>query len=373
MLFIVCHSISFVIFAVTVFGAARKVFRRRKTAANAWLLTFAYLSLSAFVLWAIQYVILLIGSVSSVQRNVLLSTGLWLGVMQNVVWIVAIFSLHSKHFSRVSLAVPLLVMISIVLALIAYQTTVLASGPFNQIDALAAATIFILLGISIVQFRVTKLSAAAFFIHGYSQWIWRYLWFTPLAKIQIFLFPFWHIALLVAWIGLISELLVTFRVMISSTVKDLAQEREAADRAIRTLNLEGFRAETIGSRPYTPKRLCAVWAEQCNVFILIIGERYGHIIKSKGRSVVEFEYDVAHKHDPGKILVYVKDGVTREPKLQQFLNRLEDFEEGYVTSSFTNADDLRKKIECDVSELLATQVKPKPINQVGAARHVSGS
>jgi hypothetical protein len=174
----------------------------------------------------------------------------------------------------------------------------------------------------------------------------------PKIQVILFAFPLWYIALLVAWIALISEMLVTFRVMISSTVKDLAEEREAADRAVRRLNLKGFRAETIGSRPYTPKALCALWAEQCDIFILIIGQSYGHRTK-RGKSVVEFEYGIAKKHDPGKIFVYIKEGVTRESELERFREELRDFDKGYITSSFIRADDLAEKIHNDITEWLA--------------------
>lgn len=349
--------LSLVGFAIAYAYAWRRVFKRRTTSANTWLLPFAYWSLSSWIFWALQYVILVAGPLSSVPRNLSLRTGLWLGVMENVLWVVAILSLYLKQFSKVSLTLPLLILISVVIALITSQTPILTSEPFTQVAAASAASIFMILAASILQLRVSKLTAVIFFIHGYCQWIWRYLWFTPLGEIQIILFPLWYIALLITWITLISEMLVTSRVMISSTVRDLAEEREAVDRAIRRLNLEGFRAETIGSRPYTPKALCALWAEQCNIFILIIGERYGHIIKSKKISVVEFEYNVACDHDPGKILVYIKDGVTREPALQKFVDRLKDFEDGWVKSSFTKSEELYPKIQQDVTEWLASQAK----------------
>jgi hypothetical protein len=155
-----------------------------------------------------------------------------------------------------------------------------------------------------------------------------------------------------------ADLLVRFGVMISSTVEDLAQEREAAERAILGLRLTRFRAERFGSVSHSPLVICALLAEQCNIFILIIGERYGSVIKSKGISVVEFEYDVAHEQDPGKILVYVKDGVNREPRLEEFLKCVQDFEHGYFTSSFTTTEELYESIQRDVARWLTSHVKP---------------
>jgi len=145
--------------------------------------------------------------------------------------------------------------------------------------------------------------------------------------------------------------------MISSTVEDLAQEREAADRAILGLGLTRFRAETFGSVPHPPKVICALLAEQCDLFVLIIGQRYGYMIESEGISVVEFEYEVARAQNPEKILLYVKEGVSRDPRLEEFLKRLQDFEHGYFRSLFTTPEELFEKIQPDVARWLTSQVK----------------
>ena len=145
--------------------------------------------------------------------------------------------------------------------------------------------------------------------------------------------------------------------MISSTIEDLRPEREVADRAIRKLNLTRFRSETFGSVAHAPKVICALLAEQCDIFVLIIGKRHGYIIESDRISVVEFEYRTARAQNPGKILVYVKDGVDREPLLTEFIKRVEDFEHGYFRSSFTTPDDLHDKIQRDIGRWLASKVK----------------
>jgi len=358
MFFIAYHGVSLIIFAVAVVVAGRKVSKLRSTSApsNSWLLPFAYFSLSSWIVWALQYVILLTGSFISFPSGYLQDTGLWLGVIQNALWASAVFSLHSKQFLRMSLTVPLLMMFSIVIGLVTYLTPILSSEPFREIDAVSGAAIFTIFAYWIVQLRLSKISAATFFIHGYLQWIWRSLWINPFTKSQLVLltFPLWRIALLVAWIALISEMLVTLRVMISSTVKDLVQEREATERAIAGLHLTGFRAETFGSVPGTPEETCAAWAQQCDIFVLIIGQRYGYVIQSMGKSVVEFEYDEAYCQDPRKILVYVKDGVKRELRLEEFLKRLQHFEHGHVTSTFSTPDELSGKIQHDVKRWLTS-------------------
>jgi hypothetical protein len=149
--------------------------------------------------------------------------------------------------------------------------------------------------------------------------------------------------------------LVTFRVMISSTVEDLVQEREAAERAILGLGLTRLRAEKLGSTPQPPQVICALLAEQCDLFVQILGERYGYIIKSEGISVIEFEYEIARAQNPEKILVYVKDGV--------HLQRVQDFEQGYFRSLFTSPEDLYEKIQRDIVRWLTSQAKQKHLKE----------
>ena len=149
----------------------------------------------------------------------------------------------------------------------------------------------------------------------------------------------------------------TCDVMICSTVKDLAKERVAAERAIRGLNLNIFRAEDLGSVAGSPRELCELLAQKCDLFVLLVGESSGFIIESEGISVIEFEYEVAHAQNPGKILIYLKDGVHREPRLEEFLKRVQDFDHGYVTSSFITPEDLYQKIQVDIVRWLTSHAK----------------
>ncbi|HKG45971.1 MAG TPA: DUF4062 domain-containing protein [Pyrinomonadaceae bacterium] len=393
MLFTVCHSVILLTFAVTVVFAGIKVSELRNTSANynARLFTFGYFSLGAWILWILQYAILA-GPFLSFPTSLPVDV-LSLALIQNAFWASAILSLHLKQFSRKSLTLPLLAIFSVATILVAYPTRLLTSQQLTQFvapfEGISTAVIFIVLGISIVQLRLSKVSAAIFLIHGFTQWLWTWRWLplfstTPIVHLA---FPLWRVALLIAWFRLISEmrqrvqpseqkfaalsdrnpgnstertelsnLLIPLTVMISSTSDDLIEEREAADIAIRELQLTRFRAETFGSVPHPPKVVCALLAEQCDIFVLIIGERYGYIM-SDGISVVEFEYSVARKENREKILVYVKKGVDREPLLDEFRRRVEDFESGYFRSSFKAAADLRPKIQGDIVRWLAYRPK----------------
>ena len=227
MFFTAYHSVNLLIFAVVVVIAAIRVFKLRNTPAtyNGKLFTFAYFSFGAWILWVLEYVILVAAPFISLPRGFFLNTDLGLGVIQSALWATAVLSLHFKLFSRTWLTLPLLGMFSAVVAVVTYRLEILTSEKLTQIeavsaaifysllpatifDAIFAATFFIILAISIVQLRLSKVAAAFFLIHGYSQWIWRWLWLTPLGRplfVQVAV-PLWRIALLVAWIRLISEM-----------------------------------------------------------------------------------------------------------------------------------------------------------------------
>lgn len=389
--FTTCHSVILLTFAVTVVFAGIKVFELRNTSAdyNARLFTFGYFSLGAWIVWILQYAIL-VGPFLSLPTGLPVDA-LSLTLIQNAFWTSAVLSLHLKQFSRKSLTLPFLAIFSVATILVAYLTP-LTSPQLIQfvapIEGISTAVIFIVLGVSIVQLRLSKVSAVIFLIHGFTQWLWTGPWLplfstTPILHLA---FPLWRVALLIAWFPLIAEmgqraqpsirkfaalsdrnpgkgskrtdpsgLLVPFIVMISSTVDDLIEEREVTERAIRELQLTGFRAETFGSVPHPPKVVCEFLAQQCDIFVLIIGKRYGHIM-SDGISVVEFEYRVARAQNPQKILVYIQDDVDREPRLTEFLKCVQDFDHGFFRSFFTTPNDLHGKVQGNIARWLAWQV-----------------
>ncbi len=396
--------------------AGRTVSRLRNTSAtyNGRLLPFVHFSLSSWILGAFQYVIL-ISSPFIFFPGFDLVTGLWLGLMQNVLWAGAVLSLHSKRFSRISETLRFFIVLPIIVlwASLTYQTAVLNSVTFINVDAVSAAVTFATFAYSIVRWRLSKICAAVFFIHGYFQWIWRSLWFTPLVGTQLLVFSLWRISLLAIWIGLIlailhraessyrqvvgdierlalSKRLDTIAVMISPTVEGLALDRDAAARAIDRLGLTEIRAEMFGSRPESRRKfyaflaaaaraiaglglikiqtekfesrpeslrnIYAFLAEQCDLLILIIGERYEALMELEGNSVLEFVYQIAHAQSPQKILVYVKDGINREPRLQDFLMHVRDAEHTCVTS-FTTPEDLYEDIQRGIARWLTSHVK----------------
>lgn len=375
--------------------AWRAVSKLRNSPATykARLLPFAYFSFSSWIVCALQSAILLPAPLISFPAGSFLNNaGLWLGLVQNALWASAVLSLYPKQVTlKFSLPVLLItlpvlsVIATVVVALVASPTTVLSSVTVAFIDFVFTFLVFTGFVLWILKWRLSGIFVGLFFIHGCYQAIWRSLWFTPLAGTQIgtlFVFPVWRILLLIAWISLISIMreraeasvqqagtvikqlefpnpLDPFNVMIGSTRTDLKQERDAAEGAILALpHLDRYRAEKLGSVSGSPREICDLMAKRCDIFLLIIGERYGHIIEPEGISVVEFEYEVARHDYPGKILVYVKDGVKRDDEdLLKFLDRVQKFNDGYVTWSFSTPEDLAEQIPLDIMRWLISHAK----------------
>ena len=79
------------------------------------------------------------------------------------------------------------------------------------------------------------------------------------------------------------------RVFVSSTMKELADERAAARRAIERLHRRPVLFE-LGARPYPPQDLYLAYLRQSDVFIGIYGQQYGWIAPGRERSGLEDEY-----------------------------------------------------------------------------------
>ena len=147
------------------------------------------------------------------------------------------------------------------------------------------------------------------------------------------------------------------KVMISSTVKDLEPERDAVDRAIRDFRFQSFRTESIGSISRSPVDVCENLARECDLYVIVIGERYGWVIPRLGKSVTEREFEIARTDNPHKILVYEKMVQGRESLAQGFLQRLKDSEEGYFLSQpFTTSQELYEAVKEDISLWITQQI-----------------
>ena len=137
------------------------------------------------------------------------------------------------------------------------------------------------------------------------------------------------------------------RVFISSTMKELAEERAAVREAVHRLRMSPVIFET-GARPHPPRELYKAYLEQSDVFIGIYAQEYGWVAPGMERSGLEDEFLLSE----GKPrLIYIKAGAERAPRLAAMLRRIAE-EGGLSYKYFHDAQELADLVQEDLALLL---------------------
>jgi predicted ATPase len=149
------------------------------------------------------------------------------------------------------------------------------------------------------------------------------------------------------------------RVFVSSTLDELAEERQAVRAAVETLHLSPVMFE-MGARPHPPRELYRAYLDASDVFIGLYAERYGWIGPGADISGIEDEY-VRSGGKPR--LLYLRRHDEREGRLDALVERI--IAEGAACFSlFDGPTDLRARVEEDLAVLLSESF---------AARHRLGA
>lgn len=139
------------------------------------------------------------------------------------------------------------------------------------------------------------------------------------------------------------------RVFVSSTLRELAEERRAARAAIERLQLAPVMFE-LGARPHPPRALYRSYLAQSDVFVGIYGGSYGWVAPGEEISGLEDEYRLAPRDMPK--LIYIKAVEERDDRLRELISRIQsDDTAAYLP--FETADDLGARITGDLATLLA--------------------
>lgn len=135
-------------------------------------------------------------------------------------------------------------------------------------------------------------------------------------------------------------------VMVSSTVRDLQPERQAALEVMRQIPfLRPVGAEPIGFDPEAASSFIATrrMAKECDLYVLILGPSYGYELN--GESATEGEYLAATREDPTKVLAVLLDnGVPSEARQQRFVDKVRSYNGGYVVPRFRSDEELKKQL-----------------------------
>jgi predicted ATPase len=139
------------------------------------------------------------------------------------------------------------------------------------------------------------------------------------------------------------------RVFVSSTLEELAPERDAVRAAIEQLRLAPVMFES-GARPHPPQAVYRAYLGQSDVFVGIYWQRYGWVGPGMTISGLEDELQLAAGMPR---LLYVKvPAPAREPGLSRMLDGIRA-EGASAYTKFTDAAELRELVAGDLATMLA--------------------
>jgi len=141
------------------------------------------------------------------------------------------------------------------------------------------------------------------------------------------------------------------RVFVSSTLKELAEERKAVRQAILKLHLSPVMFDS-GARPHSAQELYQSYLSQSQIFIGIYWKNYGWIGPGMSISGLEDEYQ---RSAGMPRLIYIKNPAPgREAALNSFLDRIREDNSSCYTY-FSTSQELKELVQNDLALLLTEQ------------------
>ena len=146
------------------------------------------------------------------------------------------------------------------------------------------------------------------------------------------------------------------RVFVSSTLQELAAERQAVRDAVTRLRLVPVMFE-LGARPHPPRQVYRSYLAQSQVFVGVYWQSYGWVAPGEQVSGLEDEYLLSAGLPR---LIYVKSPAPeRESRLAEMLTRIRD--DGDVSyQHFSAAAELQRLVENDLAVLLSERFEMAP-------------
>jgi len=133
------------------------------------------------------------------------------------------------------------------------------------------------------------------------------------------------------------------KVFISSVIRGLGKERDAAERAATSLDHTVLRSEDFGAVASSPQRACRAAVRESDVLLLILGASYGTKDPKTGKSPTHEEFEEAQQTGRD-VLAFLQEGVQRDPDQEAFVREVRAWTQGASTGRFTSADDLRDSV-----------------------------
>ena len=175
---------------------------------------------------------------------------------------------------------------------------------------------------------------------------------------------------------------VPLKIFISSTYEDMIEYRNAVSTALNSIEQLPVGMEHFVSSPEKSLEVCLSDVRRCQIYILLVGMRYGSIDADTGKSYTELEYEEARKYnipvlafviDESKCAILPKyvDVGEKAKKLAEFKHKLDS---EHLVSRFESTDNLKtlvvQAVEAQIDKInKITEEKKETEDQV----YISGA
>jgi predicted ATPase len=139
------------------------------------------------------------------------------------------------------------------------------------------------------------------------------------------------------------------RVFVSSTLGELAEERQAVARAIAALRLTPIMFEA-GARPHPPQELYRAYLAQSDIFVGLYWQRYGQVGPGMQISGLEEEFQLASRRGLPRLLYVKTPAPDRESRLAALISQIRN-EASY--RRFRTPAELGRLVRDDLAALLS--------------------
>src|ERR1700752_39626 len=145
-------------------------------------------------------------------------------------------------------------------------------------------------------------------------------------------------------------MLDVIQVFISSTAEFAAQRQQIADKLPR--RIKAYLYEKDRPRRQSAREWCGIQISKSNVFVGILGSKWGTPYPNEDGSIVEWEFDTARAHTDIEIMIFIRkpEAPDIDPNQKTFIDKLERFDTGIWRSPFDTEPTMITDVIRSVSE-----------------------
>lgn len=169
-------------------------------------------------------------------------------------------------------------------------------------------------------------------------------------------------------------------IFVSSTYSDLFPCRNAARTILSQFSVDIHGMEVFGAQTRKPLDTCLAEVLTSEVFIGIIGMRYGSVDEATGKSFVELEYEAAVKSGLEIWIFLIDEENANIPPIHvdcEYAERLRDFKKrlkkDHTCSIYYSVEDLAVRIKSNLEKFFATKVSEPSRSKAFVSAIVSSS